>query len=149
MQSSTGDTLDKAVIRYKDIIFWEFCVTILFRSLDENTETMLGWTVESQDHARIRYKVSVQPRTAVEGMPQLKKSQLRNRFKSNIWSCSCQDFKTNIVNAEHRCKHIGYIILTELQLWCVVLNKSVSIFCDVITEKYLLLCIMLTIFRDV
>ena len=82
------------------------------RSEDENTEELVGWSVASQDKARVSYKVTVRPRSAVPGLPALTKTQMRKKFKSNIWRCNCNDFMDITPDI---CKHIGYVILTELR----------------------------------
>ena len=82
------------------------------RSEDENSMELVGWTVASKNKARVTYKVTVRPRSAVPELPKISKTQMKKRFKANIWACSCDDF---VDIQPDICKHIGYIILSELR----------------------------------
>ena len=66
----------------------------------------------SQQKARVSYKVTVRPRSAVKVLPKITKTQMKKRFNANIWGCTCEDFADIQPNI---CKHIAYIVLSELR----------------------------------
>ena len=91
------------------------CINFLSRSEDENSMELVGWMVASKNKARVTYKVTVRPWCAVPELPKISKTQMKKRFKANIWAWF--RWHTTRHLQTHRLHHLVWAEVVNIMAW--------------------------------